>query len=162
ELLRTILRSNLGDRWTQLAVLNSLSNQGGQFLAGLVRAKSSFTWNGAENGIGSFLHQLAVMIGTRHEPDEVQQVLETFRHLEGRCLVCGLASALGEGLQRAGSSLAAVSDSELFNRLLQIAHTLLADQSAPEAERFRAIQLLGQGRWDHVREPLRSVLQPGE
>jgi putative heme-binding domain-containing protein len=76
--------------------------------------------------------------------------------------VCALASALGEGVRRAGSSLGRSADEANLRPILRQALDLLQNAGTPEESRIAAVQTLSQGPFSLVREPVGALLAAGQ
>jgi putative membrane-bound dehydrogenase-like protein len=157
-LLAQLIQRDVADSWMRVAVLNSSAEKGGEIFALLARHRDFMVSAGSE----SFLRQLMTMIGVRHEEGEVGRVLGALRQLDPTSLVCSLASALGEGIQRTGGSLLRAVKPEDLQPLFNAAQQLLREKDAGEGPRLAAVRLLGQGPVNEVHRPLRSVLEPGQ
>jgi len=68
--------------------------------------------------------------------------------------------ALGEGLRRAGSSIALVDTEKRLSAVFAQAAGVASDAKAPPDRRLEAIDLLGVSSFAQAREPLASVLAP--
>jgi len=146
-------------------VLNSVGPQAGALFANLLNEKSwvaSASASPGSDSARSFLRQLVTMIGTRNERAEINQVLEALAALQSSRLACALGSALGQGVQRAGSSLWRSGDEQRLEILLRSARGLLQDATVPEEARLAAVQLLGQSRFTVARAVLQAMLEPGQ
>jgi putative heme-binding domain-containing protein len=135
-------RRDLNNEWFRRAVLSSTLANGGELLVNMLGdARVRQHPGGAE-----MLRQLAVMIGTRGRVDEVAPALTYLERAQLEPLAMfGTLSALGEGLQRTGSSLALVDpDHRLLGRNAE-ALIFAGDTTVAEPIRLRAIRLLGLG-----------------
>ena len=88
-----------------------------------------------------FLRQLVVLVGTKNKRDEVARVLDYIGQVRQPALTFALFLALGDGLQRAGSSLTAAGAD--LKGIIAAAGRVAVDEQAAEATRVQAIQLLG-------------------
>ena len=70
--------------------------------------------------------------------------------------------ALGEGLRRAGTTIAKADTSHKLSAVFTRAATTAADTKAPSASRLEAIELLNVAAYTQSREPLMSCLAPGQ
>src|SRR5439155_8926823 len=87
-----------------------------------------------------FLGAWVSLVGPMHRPSEAARVLEFMGEVNEPALRFALVRALGEGRQRAGSSLDRGGRvGEVFASAVKVA----ADTQAAEAVRVQAIQLLG-------------------
>ncbi|MFO1502045.1 MAG: PVC-type heme-binding CxxCH protein [Verrucomicrobiota bacterium] len=155
--LRQILQRGAEDSWVHLAVLNSLGEDTGEFLALLAE-------DGAlrRPGLEPFARQLMTLVGARHQRVEMDQALTVLTQTEPRSLACALGNALGEGTQRAGTTLSRVADPGKVEALLRGAQALWQDSATGQPARLAALRLLGQGAYALARQPLRDALAPGQ
>ncbi len=129
--LRDIITQDLENSWMQAAVLSSLAEGAGEMFT-LISADQS-------KGSREFLRQLVLIISAKNNSIEVAQVVDFLANSKDRSLSFSLVRALGDGLERAGSSLAKVGDmKKIFTQAAQVA----ADDQAQETTRVQAIQLL--------------------
>jgi putative membrane-bound dehydrogenase-like protein len=133
-----IVRRDAESTWVQAAVMSSLADGAGAMFAAVTGdAKIS-----QSNGGQTFLRQLAQLIGAKNQPGEVAQVLAYVAGGNNP----GMASVvrgLGDGLQRAGSSLAKADTEGRMKAVLAQAAKSATDAQGSEAGRVQSIQLLG-------------------
>ncbi len=127
------------DKWTEAAVLNSIGDEAGAMFAQLTAEPT--VARRPENQI--FQRQIATIIGAQNNPRIVKSVLDTLRSRRDAEFVFPLIRALGDGLQRAGSSLAKADTQGSLKPQFAQAARLAADPQTPEATRAEAVQLLG-------------------
>lgn len=156
--LRELLRTDAASSWMRLAVLNSAGERAAEFLDLLARDSSFVRVLQAE----PFLRQLATLIGSRNQPAELERALTVLNGLDSTPLACGLASALGLGVERAGSSLVRSVDAKQLHNVMVRAKDLLGVKEAPLDSQLAAIQVLGQGWFHSVRGMLQPLLEPGQ
>ncbi len=122
--------------WLRAAILNSLGD-GAKRLFSLLLQQPGFRESA---GGPEMLRQLITQLGARNLPGEVAFALDIMNTHAAPPLSFGLVRGLGEGLQRAGSSLAKMGgvSSALFDQ----ARKLAADSQTGEAGRLDAIRLL--------------------
>jgi len=154
--LAAIARRDLDSSWTQAAILSSLAEGAGELFANL----------SADSGVSGsrpgqeFLRQLALLVGAKNNKGEVAQVLGFLATVNEPARSFALARALGEGLQRAGSSLAALGGN--VTELLVSAGKTAADNQAAEATRAQAVQLLGMTSFAESGSLLLSLLNQSQ
>jgi putative membrane-bound dehydrogenase-like protein len=134
--LKLIAQKDSDDPWIRAAVLNSLAEHPGDFFSMISSDRSWLAQKPAQD----FLPQLVRIIGAQNEPAEVRKVAALVKDVEEPALAFALTHALGDGLQRAKSSLdkAGIDLQPVFVR----ADKTAADSKAAEATRIQAIQLL--------------------
>ncbi len=154
--LAAIARRDLDSSWTQAAILSSLAEGAGELFANLSADRSV---SGSRPG-QEFLRQLALLVGAKNNKGEVTQVLGFLATANEPARSFALARALGEGLQRAGSSLAAMGDN--VKELLLFAGKTAADNQAAEAARAQAVQLLGMTSFAESGSLLLSLLNQSQ
>ncbi len=149
--LRDIVERDMADSWMQAAVLSSLADGAGEMLGLLAGADNVAPGKSREE----FLRKLVVLIGARNDAREVAQVLDLLKSASNPTVSFVLARALGDGLQRAGSSLAKVGDMKMvFAQALQTA----ANDHLEESSRLQAIPLLGMTSYAESRATLLNLL----
>ena len=139
KVLTEIIKTDLGSTYMQAAVFSSLSQCAAEMFR-YIATDPTFR-AGAGN---RFLQQLVEMIGAKNDPKEVGTVINFLSSVDNASLNLGIVRALGTGLKRAGSSLAAVDKDGTMKATLAKAGKLASDESASEETRLQAIQLLTQ------------------
>ena len=109
-----------------------------------------------------FLSQLATQIGAQDQPAETAGALEYAVHSADPRLSFSLLRALGEGLQRAGSSLQEIDAGETVKAIFAQAAKTAASDKAPEAGRLAAIRLLGLTSYQQSGATLATLLGDAE
>ncbi|MEW6303375.1 MAG: PVC-type heme-binding CxxCH protein [Verrucomicrobiota bacterium] len=127
------------DRWMQAAILSSLVNGAGEMFAVL----SGDTRTRGSAGGREFLRQLVQLIGAANQAKEVAGVLAFVKQVEDAGFSFSLVRALGDGLQRARSSLARADTQGSLKDIFARAAKAAVDAKAQEATRVQAVQLLG-------------------
>ncbi len=150
-ILEQIIKKDIADSWVQAAVLSSLAEGAGEMFHDLAVVGKSDT---IKDG-GEFLKQLVLLIGAKNDAKEVAHVLEFLNTTQNRALSFTLVRALGEGLQRAGSSLAKVGDIKKF---FAQAGEVAASSKSDEASRVNAIQLLAMNGYADSKGTLLGLL----
>ncbi len=153
DALGAIATRDAGDRWVEAAILTSLTDGAGELFALLAnRADAS-----ASPDVRKFLEELIGLIAAKNDPDEVTNVIE---HLSGipASEAFGRVAALGDGLLRAGSSLALADPEGALGTITEEAARVAADASASEELRIEAIQLLGLTSYEEAGERLLTLL----
>jgi len=153
-----IARRDSESPWMQAAVLSSLSNGAAEVFADVSSdRKYCETKSGQE-----FLRQLSSLVGAKNEPKEVSQVLAFIARSDDPALSFTLGRALGNGLQRTGSSLRKIDGRETVKSLFTQATKAAIDAQAGEDTRLKAIQLLGLAGYTESGAGLLSLLAPQE
>lgn len=154
--LLKLFRSDGDNLWMRSAVLNTVNAQA----AALFEAVTSDPSAAGMRNLETLLKPLLTIVGVRSQQDELNRVLTRVQQFESSELVCSLAAALGEGVQRAGTFLYRVCDAQRLDPILARARQTLAEPGAKLGLRLAAVRVLGQGALDRVREPLMAALEP--
>ncbi|MBA4146531.1 MAG: c-type cytochrome [Verrucomicrobia bacterium] len=136
--LAECLARDFGSQWMRAAVLSSLANGAGEMFS-IVSVDPKFVSDAKGR---QFLSELAKMIGAKNDKEEVNRVGAFLGQSVEPMLAFSLVRAIGEGLERAKSSLAQLPQTGLKN-LSQIAVQTVKDPSAAAPVRLEAIALLG-------------------
>jgi putative membrane-bound dehydrogenase-like protein len=135
--LAAIAKKDLDSSWTQAAILSSLAEGAGDLFANL-SADSRF----CDSKLGQeFLRRLVMLVGAKNQPEEVGRVVDFIGKVNQPAVSFALVRGLGDGLQRAGSSLAGVGGN--VKTVLASASKTAEDGKTPEATRLQAVQVLG-------------------
>ncbi|MBU6401637.1 MAG: hypothetical protein KGS61_15075, partial [Verrucomicrobia bacterium] len=157
-LLARIVRRDADDAWVRVAALSSLAQGAGEMF-GRLAADERFAKSA---GGREFLRQLVRLVATQKQPEAVNTVLDYVTRLSQPDLEFALVLALGDGLQRAHSSLAAADThgrlAPIFTRALAVAQ----DHHAADELRVEATGLLGGTSFGRVGPTLLSLLAPGQ
>src|ERR1044071_878868 len=138
--LSQILERDVTNLWFQAAVASSLNKGTPDLLIGLAAMPR---WRNDPAGL-SFIGKLGLVIGMKGQIEEVNQVLDFInRTALGPLASYTLLSALGEGLQRIGSSLALVDPQGRMQRFIDRALQLATDSSVAEPLRLIVLRFLG-------------------
>ncbi len=137
-LLTEIVRHNAGSKWIQAAVLNSVSDDPGKVFPLLANDPKFRT----EPDGRAHLLQLAVLVGSLNQSGSLANVVTHIGQLQDSATAFALTRALGDGLQRAGSSITKADTKGELKPLFTQASQIAADTKAPEATRVPAIHLL--------------------
>jgi len=149
--LAEIARRDVESSWTQAAVLSSASHIEGELFVSLSGLPSFQRDKSAQQ----FLRQLSILVGARNNSNDVARVLGYCEHTTDAGVSFALLRAVGEGLQRAGSSLVkAANGTDVFSAARRAA---LAD-AAPEDVLVEAIELLGQADFETASPVFNSIL----
>ncbi|MCI0457651.1 MAG: CehA/McbA family metallohydrolase [Gemmataceae bacterium] len=161
--LAELARKHADDAWMRTAILSSVAEWSDQLLVTLLQ-DAAFVAGSAGSGL---IEQLALVVGVRSRPTEVERVLHalatsptvTADGSRQQRFVLGL----GAGLKRAGGRLApgpqtSTPSSRLVLELLASARKTATDVRAAEPARQRAIQLLSCGPFAQVHEALKALL----
>jgi putative membrane-bound dehydrogenase-like protein len=139
-LLARILAQDLDSPWMSGAVLSSLREGAGPFLATLAGVAPFGNTPAGQR----FLAQLVAMIGVRGKLDDVSQVLNLVDQVPVTAQPpYGMLIALGEGLHRSGSSLRLADTQHRLQRFFDAALATAINENMPWAERADAVHLLG-------------------
>jgi putative membrane-bound dehydrogenase-like protein len=133
-LLESLIKSDGTNRWMQAAVLNAVG-------ADSVTLFGSLLVDG-KAAPAEFLEELARMIGAQNVASANVSCLASLAQVSDTTLAFRMARALGEGLQRARSSLAKADGAGKLKPLLARAQSTLADGKTADATRIEAIKLL--------------------
>jgi len=159
--LAALLAGDLDSQWLRAAVLSSLGEGAGPFLAQLAGdARFQNTLAGQQ-----FLGQLATMIGVRGRLADVTQALDLVDWTPVAAPPpYALLTGLGEGLHRTGSSLGLVDKQKRLQRFFDGALNTALNDRAPLPLRVEAVRLLGVSPSDYndASDWLRVMLSPAE
>ncbi|HVY68388.1 MAG TPA: PVC-type heme-binding CxxCH protein [Verrucomicrobiae bacterium] len=157
RLLAALARRDAGDARVREAILSSAANTGAELFNKLADDDKFAKTSGGR----SLLMPLAQMIGARNRRPEVDSALGDIRGAGSVETKLALAAALGEGLQRAGSSLAQATDRDRLRPVLAMALHEADNAKAGESLRVAALQFLGQTAYTDSREVILRQLAPG-
>jgi putative heme-binding domain-containing protein len=152
ESLAAIAKKDVNSPWTQAAILSSLAEGAGDLFANL-SADADFC--GSKGG-QEFLRQLVMLVGAKNNKKEVSRVVEFIGKVNQPVVSFAMVRGLGDGLQRAGSLLAAAGDST--KPILELALKTAVDDKADEATRVQAVRVLGLTSFPDSGKALLSVL----
>ena len=128
--------------WFRSALLNSLGDEAidvFEVLASLALEDATVT----APDFHRLLRDMAALIGSKSQPKNVAKVASQLSGARLPSVAFPLIRALGEGLQRAGSSLAKADPEGKLKPQFAQAARLAADAKTHESTRAEAIQLLG-------------------
>jgi putative membrane-bound dehydrogenase-like protein len=163
--LALIALANVADPWSRLAVASSVPTRAGRLLSTLYAADVQPT---ADRLL--LVQELAVLVGSRHDPREVTAVLEAALNLSGRDArrwQMAVRKGLAEGMQRRGLQLSGFLQKlptaqrglrKRLDALLAKTVALATDDKASATNRIEAIQELTQADWKTARPILVQVL----
>jgi putative membrane-bound dehydrogenase-like protein len=137
EPLAAIARHDKDSSWTQAAILSSLNGGASAIFS---RLSTDTAVSGSKSG-QAFLRDLVTLIGAQNNSREVTQVVEYIQKIPDQAMSFRLVRALGEGLQRSGSSLEAAG--ARTGPVFAAATRSALDANADESRRIEALQLLG-------------------
>jgi putative heme-binding domain-containing protein len=135
-LLSAIARRDAGDPWISAAVLSAPPAVTGGLFAALSR-DDDFA---ASSEGAAFLRQLAQVIGAKNDAGEVAAVLDWLTRGHASAPLVG---ALGDGLRRAGSSLARADAAGRLKGVFADAAKTAGDAKAAAGARAQAVSLIG-------------------
>jgi len=155
-ILAEIARRDPASRWIQTAVLSSVPEEAAEVFTLLIGDhRTSGSGDDSE-----LLRQLVILVGARNQTNKVERVLDRVEDLKESQLKFKLLYALGDTLQRKGSSLQRMDKdrrlASTFDRAIRTAN----DPMAPEATRVSAVQLLGLHSFQSAGESLFALLNP--
>jgi putative membrane-bound dehydrogenase-like protein len=150
--LASIAKKDVNSSWTQAAIFSSLAEGAGELFAALA-GDSAFC--GSKGG-QDFLRQLVMLVGARNKSDEVAKVVQFIGKVDQPSVSFALARGLGDGLQRSGSSLAAVGGP--LKSIVERAGKTVMDDKTAEPTRVEAVLLLGQTSFADSSSTLLSLL----
>ncbi len=161
--LARLARRDGENTWMRTAVLSSASHAAPRLFTELL---SDLKFAGSPTG-EAFLGPLALAVGARNKPEEVQGVLDAVAALgqQSRALQGHLVLSLGDGLKHAGARFPVASQeagpgARLVLQLLGDSLLKAQDPKAPEAARLQAIRLLGSYPLERTRAALAALLEP--
>jgi putative membrane-bound dehydrogenase-like protein len=154
EPLAKIAGGAIDDRWTRLAVATAVPAR-----AGLLIPK-------IQDPV--FLRELATIVGSRRDKNEVAAVIRDLGATPGR-RQSSVLNGLAEGMMRRGSKLGdfleSLPEAEAARKLLSQAGGVAADASRPLPERIDAVKLLVHLPWEGAAPTLGALVgedQPQE
>ncbi|HEY6170583.1 MAG TPA: PVC-type heme-binding CxxCH protein, partial [Verrucomicrobiae bacterium] len=153
--LADIARRDGDDTHIAAAALSAPAEVTGELFAQLSRDAKFASSSAGE----SFLRQLVQVIGAKNNGAEVAAVLSFAT--QGK-LSAALVRALGDGLQRAGSSLAKADAEGKLKSVFASAVTTAADTTASESSRAQAVSLLALTSFKESGETLAACLRGGQ
>lgn len=156
EALEQLIRQDRTNVWMQAAVLSSLSDGADDLFVRLCR-NTDFTDSEAGR---TFLSQLSAIVGAKNLPSDISQLLSVISQTPNSEASFALLRALGEGLQRKGSSLRKVQNDGIIEQLLARAAQVASDLHASDAVRLEAIRLVGMTSYEQAAPPLAALFDP--
>jgi putative heme-binding domain-containing protein len=153
--LAKLAESDAADPWISAAILSARPEKMGSLFRELTRDQRF-----GQSTVGEgFLRQLIQIIGAKNDAAEVAAVL--------KFITAGNASpafvrALGDGLQRAGSSLAKADTQGQLKSVFASAEKTATDTTATEANRTQAVALLALTSFKESGATLASCLSSGQ
>jgi putative membrane-bound dehydrogenase-like protein len=156
KLLAQIIERSPSDPWMQAAVFSSLAKGAGEMFA-IAAADPQFRDTGKD-----FLRQLVELIGAKNNPAEVKQVIDYLASGKDPALSFAAVRGLGKGLERAGTSLAAVDTEGKMSAVLNSANDVVSNSQADPKQRVQAIQLLGETSFEKAGAKLLSLINLNE
>jgi putative membrane-bound dehydrogenase-like protein len=163
--LAKIVRRDAGDPWISAAVLSAppmsarqmfAERSSGAELFSLLTGDSTFV----ASSVGEkFLGQLVQIIGAKNDTKEVDAILSFIT--KGNASA-SLVRALGDGLQRAGSSLAKADKVGRLRSVFASAANTAPDANATESSRVQAVSLLALTSFKESGAALAACLRPGQ
>jgi putative membrane-bound dehydrogenase-like protein len=156
ELLGRLVAENGEDTWLRSAVLSSAATCAGELLARVAAAEPR---RGKAAG-ADFLRQLAIVVGAQNRPADVARAVEVLAGLPEPQVALPLVGALGEGLARAGTTLAKADRAGRLQPVLARAQGLAADGAQTEPLRRAAIEALAQLSYVQAAPTLLTLIAP--
>jgi putative heme-binding domain-containing protein len=154
EPLAKIAKAKIEDRWTRLAVATSVPTRAGKLLARI------------DDPV--FSRELAAIVGSRKDKDEVAMVVRDIAQAEPRrqsVVLTGLAEGMNRRSTKLGDFLGSLPEAETAKTILAKGALVAADAGRPLPERLDAIRLLIHVPWDAAAPALSALLaedQPQE
>lgn len=168
DALATIAAQDIGDPWTQLAVLNSTAKDAGVLLERCL-ASAAFTQQPSAAHT-SFLVRLAGLVGTSASETELARILPAILQKRGAGIAAWQIACLqsvGQGLYQSGRSLdqlwqhAALAQTRDQVKVLFVQSAGVAkDEKKPLAERLAAVRLIGFGPFELLADNIPDLLTP--
>jgi putative heme-binding domain-containing protein len=149
-----IIRRDADSRWVRAAILSSLAGGAGELFAKL----RGDTEAAQSAGGRELLRQLLTQMGAQHRPAEVAQGVEYLAACPELENALASATALGDGLKRAGSNLSAADPTHKLQRLYQSAAEALAANQTAEPVRIQAIRFFGLASFSETGAKLLALL----
>jgi putative membrane-bound dehydrogenase-like protein len=160
--LLKIARQDAADPWTRLAVLSSSADRSHRLFEAILRNARPPTAGDQE-----LLAQLAAVVGARNRPAELSAVLTALSTADlPRPARRDLLVSLGDGLLRAGKTLAALDlpagspPRALFDELVADAARAAFDPRATAGDREHSLRLLAHADFATARPAFEAVLDP--
>jgi putative membrane-bound dehydrogenase-like protein len=150
--LARIAERGADDRWTRLAIASAVPTRAGKLMDQTVHPL--------------MLRDLATLVGSRRDPDEVSSVLEKAARRPPR-LELAILNGLAEGMGRRGTQLGAFIASwppekraaaKEASTLLLEAAGISTDRSRPPADRLEAARFLAHLPWEAASPALTQIL----
>jgi putative membrane-bound dehydrogenase-like protein len=169
EVLAKIALAGIDDRWTRMAVAVAAAESPDLFLGQLLTRKNGLTTKLTPQRL-ALLQELAGIVGSRRNHNEVAYVLTALKDLKGKdAAAYQLAGVVGlaEGMGRRGTRLddflekLPVSERpavEFAAAVLASAGKLAVDAKREPGDRLIALRLLAHAPWKIAEAPLMKVL----
>lgn len=153
RVLARIARRDAAEPMMRAAILSSLAQGAGEMFSLLASETDGLA---PAPGRREFFRELAAVVGAAHQPADLARVREALLSTPDPLLAFPLASGLGEGLRRSGSSFekAGVNLEPLLSRAAATA----SDTTASEAARIEAGGLLAFGNGPAIEKTLLLLL----
>jgi putative membrane-bound dehydrogenase-like protein len=152
--LTKIANSKIEDKWTRLAVATAVPTRAGKLLARI------------QDPV--FCRELAAIVGSRKDMDEVAMVIRDIAHSDTRrqaTVMTGLAEGMNRRATKLGDFLGSLPEAETARAILATAGAVATESMRTLPERLDAIRLLVHVPWDAAAPALSSLLaedQPQE
>jgi putative membrane-bound dehydrogenase-like protein len=161
EPLAQIAVRGVEDSWTRRAVASSVANRAGDLILLLLTPHCGLTQQVKPARL-RLLQELATLVGSRRDKEEVTKVLEALLRYRGQqatrwrlAAINGLADGMGRRGMQLGQFLGTLRQttakswlSEQVATLLTEAGAVAADEQRDAAERLDAIRLLAHAPWE--------------
>lgn len=165
--LARIALSGADDRWTRLAVASAVPERAGALAVTLITRPFQLA-DRPDPGRLAMLRELAAVVGSRRNPQQVARVLEALLSIDANPAsrwqiagLLGLADGLGRRGDRLGTFLKGLPDSAVSDRVAAIltgTAGVATDTGRDLAERLDAIQLLSHTSWKVAGPALAQLL----
>ncbi len=141
------------DYWMQTAIMSSSLNLAGDMITHLLE----------QNGSRQLLGQLARLVGSRNQKEEIERLLKGAGQSNDTKTQRTLILGLGDGLVRSRSSLAPYLEQspaagKLLSNMINSAVKLLGNSSSSAAQRKAAIKTLAHANIAEAEAPLAAML----
>lgn len=156
--LAEIIRRDAGDSWMRAAVLSSLVQGAGEMFR---RAAADVRFASSPGG-REFLRQLVLLVATQNQPGDLNEVLDYIGKLTEPELEFSLVRTIGDGLQRARTSLASIDRQGKLKPVYARALVVANDARIPEPVRLEAVRLLSGMSFADAGGLLLSLLDPAQ
>lgn len=150
--LARIVRDNPDDTWIHSAVLSSSAHCGGKLFAALA----------ADARHRRFQRRLLTAVGAQNQAADVARAIDALAGIDDVASALPLANALGEGLKRAGNTLAVADKRGQLKVLLERTPRIAGDATQHESLRRAAVEALVHHPYAEAAPVLLMLLEPSQ